>query len=63
MRIQEVQRTNAVKQMTEQVQFYKGQVIPGFERNMREFERKNRQRQEELKKQMAEMETKYKLQI
>ncbi len=50
LKLQEIKSASSVKQMGEQVAFYKTQVIPGFEKNMREFERKNRQRQEELKK-------------
>lgn len=50
LKLQEIKSASSVKQMGEQVAFYKTQVIPGFEKNMREFERRNRQRQEELKK-------------
>jgi hypothetical protein len=42
LKLQEIKSATSVKQMNDQVVFYKTQVIPGFERNMREFERRNR---------------------
>ena len=50
LKLQEIKSATSVKQMNDQVIFYKTQVIPGFEKNMREFERRNRLKQEELKK-------------
>ncbi len=50
LKLQEIKSATGVKQMNDQVIFYKTQVIPGFEKNMREFERRNRLKQEELKK-------------
>jgi hypothetical protein len=50
LKLQEIKSATIVKQMNDQVIFYKTQVIPGFEKNMREFERRNRLKQEELKK-------------
>lgn len=42
LKLQEIKSATSVKQMNDQVLFYKSQVIPGFEKNMREFERRNR---------------------
>ena len=50
LKLQEIKSATSVKQMNDQVIFYKTQVIPGFEKNMREFERRNRLKHEELKK-------------
>ena len=50
LKLQEIKSATSVKQMNDQVIFYKTQVIPGFEKNMREFEMRNRLKQEELKK-------------
>jgi hypothetical protein len=50
LKLLEIKSATSVKQMNDQVIFYKTQVIPGFEKNMREFERRNRLKQEELKK-------------
>ena len=50
LKLQEIKSATSVKQMNDQVIFYKTQVIPGFEKNFREFERRNRLKQEELKK-------------